>query len=138
LPGIGVRAAGRRTGPICLGEGGSMDDSEIEDMFAALGSVRVKRMFGGKGVYHRGLMVAVQLRGEMMLKGDAVTAPDFEGAGARRWTYPGKRGGMVAMPYWTVPDSAWDDPDDMARWVRLAFEAALRAVEAKDRIARDT
>jgi DNA transformation protein len=31
------------------------------------------------------------------------------------------------MPYWSIPDDAFDDPDIMARWVRLAYEAAVRA-----------
>jgi DNA transformation protein len=31
------------------------------------------------------------------------------------------------MPYWTVPDSAVDDPDEMAVWARKAYEAGLRA-----------
>jgi DNA transformation protein len=31
------------------------------------------------------------------------------------------------MPYWSIPDEAYDDPDLMAKWVRLAYEASLRA-----------
>jgi DNA transformation protein len=31
------------------------------------------------------------------------------------------------MPYWSIPEDAFDDPDEMARWVRLAYEAALRS-----------
>ena len=30
------------------------------------------------------------------------------------------------MPYWSVPEDAYDDPDLMAHWVRLAFDAGLR------------
>ncbi|TIO57356.1 MAG: TfoX/Sxy family protein, partial [Mesorhizobium sp.] len=33
----------------------------------------------------------------------------------------------VAMPYWSVPDSAFDDPDEMAVWARRAYEAGRRA-----------
>lgn len=104
-----------------------MDDTEIEDMFSALGPVTIRRMFGGKGVYHRGCIVAIDLRDEVVLKADAVSAPAFEAAGATRWTYEGKAGKAVAMPYWSIPEDAFDDPDVMARWVRLAYEAALRA-----------
>ena len=104
-----------------------MDTDAIDEMFAALGPVTVKRMFGGKGVYHRGRIVAVEVRDEMRLKADAVSAPEFEAAGAQQWCYDGKGGKVVRMPYWSIPDEAYDDPDIMARWVRLAFEAALRA-----------
>jgi len=103
-----------------------MDDTEIEEMFSALGPVTVRRMFGGKGIYHRGRIVAIELRDGMLLKADAVSAPAFEAAGATRWAYPGKTGKAVNMPYWSIPDDAFDDPDVMAHWVRLAYEAALR------------
>ncbi len=103
-----------------------MDDTEIEEMFSALGPVAVRRMFGGKGIYHRGRIVAIELRDGILLKADAVSAPAFEAAGATRWAYSGKTGKAVNMPYWSIPDDAFDDPDIMAHWVRLAYAAALR------------
>lgn len=85
-------------------------------------------MFGGKGVYFHGVIVAIVLRGELMLKGDDEVAPDYEAAGSTRWTYVGKRHGKeVAMPYWTVPDNALDDSDEMAGWAHKAYEAGLRS-----------
>ncbi len=104
-----------------------MDTSDIDEMFSALGPVTVKRMFGGQGIYHRGLIVAVVFKGEVLLKADAASAPDFAAAGARRWTYQGRTGKPVEMPYWSVPESAFDDPDEMARWVRIAWQVAMRA-----------
>lgn len=96
-------------------------------MFSSLGPVTIKKLFGGKGVYHRGIIIAIELRDEMMLKGDEVTAPLLEEAGARRWNYEGRKGKEINMPYWSVPEDAFDDPDVMARWVKLAYEAGLRA-----------
>ncbi|MGO4564644.1 TfoX/Sxy family protein [Rhizobium sp. 2YAF20] len=104
-----------------------MNNTDIEEMFSALGPVTIKRMFGGKGIYHMGRIIAIELRDEMMLKVDSVSAPEFEAAGARRWAYEGKKGRAVNMPYWSIPEDAYDDPDIMAHWVRLAYEAALRA-----------
>jgi DNA transformation protein len=103
-----------------------MDKADIEEMFAGLGEVSVKRMFGGQGVYHGGLIVAVVFEGEMLLKADDETHGLFEAAGARRWTYEGQAGKSTAMPYWSIPDEAYDDPDQMAIWTRRAYEAALR------------
>lgn len=104
-----------------------MDNDAIEEMFEALGPVTIKRMFGGKGIYHQGLILALDFRGDILLKADAESAPLFAEAGAEQWTYPGKTGKPVAMPYWSIPNEALDDPDMMAKWVRLAFEAARRA-----------
>jgi DNA transformation protein len=107
----------------------AMRQDEIEEVFAGLGRVSVKRMFGGKGVFHQGLMVGVEFAGELLLKTDETSAPAFEAAGSRRWSYQRKGGKVIPMSYWTIPPDAFDDPDLMARWVRLAFEAALRARE---------
>jgi len=103
-----------------------MEDDVISEMFDGLGTVSIRRMFGGKGIYHNGLIVGVEVRGEVLLKADKVSAPEFEAAGANRWSYDGK-GRPVNMPYWSIPDRAVDDPDEMAKWTRLAYEAALRS-----------
>lgn len=105
-----------------------MDKTDIEDMFQSIGPVTIKRMFGGKGIYAGGRIVAIELDGEILLKGDDQTGPLYAQAGGRHWTYRHtKTGKDVAMPYWSVPEDAFDDPDMMARWVRLAYETALRA-----------
>jgi DNA transformation protein len=105
-----------------------MDDERIAELFDGLGPVSIRRMFGGKGIYHQGVIIAVVLRGELLLKADAESGPDFAAAGAQQWTYTGSRHGKaVAMPYWTVPDGALDDPDEMTVWARKAYEAGLRA-----------
>jgi DNA transformation protein len=103
-----------------------VDNAAIEEMFETLGPVTIKRMFGGKGVYFEGVIFALEVDGEILLKGDEQTAPAFEGAGSRQWAYDGK-GKPVKMPYWSIPEDAFDDPDEMARWVRLAYDAALRS-----------
>jgi DNA transformation protein and related proteins len=108
-----------------------MEQVEIEEMFSALGRVTIRRMFGGKGIYYRGEIIAVEYHGEVLLKADNVSAPSFAAAGASQWTYEGKSGKPVNMPYWSIPDAAFDDPDMMARWVKLAYEAALRSARAK-------
>ena len=103
-----------------------MDNAAIEEMFETLGPVTIKRMFGGKGVYIEGRIVALEVGGDILLKADGESAPHFEAAGCRQWTYDGK-GKPVKMPYWSIPDAAFDDPDEMAKWVRLADGAARRA-----------
>ncbi|RUV66357.1 MAG: TfoX family protein [Mesorhizobium sp.] len=105
-----------------------MDNERIAELFEGLGPVRIRKMFGGKGIYFDGVIVAIVIRDELMLKADSESAPEFEAAGCRQWTYTGSRHGkLVSMPYWSIPDSAFDDPDEMAVWARRAYEAGLRA-----------
>lgn len=105
-----------------------MQDDDIRDMFASLGTVTIKRMFGGKGIYHNGLIVALEVDGEVLLKADTVSAPQFTEAGSSQWQYEGKKAGKpIAMPYWSIPDEAIDDHEHFAKWAALAYEASLRA-----------
>ncbi len=76
--------------------------------------------------YADGRIIAVVVDGELFLKTDQLSAPRFEEAGARRWTYAREGRLPVAMPYHSLPDDAWDDADRMAEWAMLAVGAALR------------
>lgn len=105
-----------------------LEDDDIRDMFAGLGAVDIKRMFGGRGIYHNRLIIALEADGDILLKADATSAPEFAAAGSSQWHYEGKSTGKpVAMPYWTVPDEAIDDPDRFAVWAAKAHEASIRA-----------
>ncbi|MEX3009167.1 TfoX/Sxy family protein [Hoeflea sp. TYP-13] len=103
-----------------------MDNEAIHDMFEGLGPVTIKRMFGGKGIYHQGRILALEVDGEILLKADKESAGTFAEAGSSQWVYTGKNK-PVKMPYWSIPDEALDDPDEMKKWVFLAYEAALRS-----------
>ena len=105
-----------------------MDAESIQELFQAVGPVTIKRMFGGKGIYVDGMIIAIELRDELMIKGDADSAALYAAAGSRQWTYSHRTSKKpVSMPYWTMPEEAFDDPDEAARWVRAALEVALRA-----------
>ena len=103
-----------------------MSDEDIRDLFAPLGTVSIRRMFSGKGIYFQGVIVAIVYDDELRLKADSISAPAFEAADSTQWAYKGHRG-EVMMPYWSIPHEAFDDPDTMGFWARLAFEAGLRA-----------
>jgi len=112
-----------------------VDPESIRDLFASLGPVRIRRMFGGQGIYSGELMFALEIGGELFLKVDDNTMPAFRAAGSRPFVY--KRDGRAAeMSYWLLPDGALDDPDEAARWGRLALEAATRAAINKPKRVR--
>lgn len=103
-----------------------VDNAAIEEMFAGLGPVTIRRMFGGKGVYHAGIIVALEVDGEILLKADVISAPTFAAAGATQWRYI-SRGKSAAMPYWSIPEEAIDDPEALTQWTRMAYEASIRS-----------
>ena len=103
----------------------------VREHFAALGPLEIKRMFGGAAVYANGLIFALLDDGVIWLKADEVNAPLLAEAGARQFTYPTKGGAMMAMAYWSLPESALDDPDEAADWARQSVDAALRKAAAR-------
>ena len=100
-------------------------------MFAPFGAVEIKRLFSGHGIYADGLCFAVELRGEIRVRGDAASAEAFEAAGARRWVYERPTGHKASMPFWALPETALDDEDELISWCKQALAAARRAAVTK-------
>ncbi|MDQ0317689.1 TfoX/Sxy family protein [Amorphus orientalis] len=104
-----------------------LETDYIEDLFAPLGPVGVRNMFGGQGVYYDGLMIALVAYGTVYLKTDTETVPEFEAAGSEPFTYVAKDRSPVVMSYWRLPEEAIDDPDAFRTWAEKAVAAAIRA-----------
>lgn len=107
--------------------------AQVEELFAGLGSIRTKRMFGGLGVYCDELFFALADDGMIYIKGDDANEAAFRQAGSALFSYPGRDGETLTMRYWRLPDAAFDDPDEALRWGRLGVEAALRVKAPKRR-----
>ena len=107
-----------------------MDAESIRDLFGAVGPVRIRRMFGGQGLFVGELMFGLEAGGELYLKTDPESAGAFEAEGSARFTYR-RQGKPASLGYWRLPDRALDDPEEAGRWARLAVEAARRAAAAK-------
>lgn len=107
----------------------AFDPEFLGDLFASVGPITTRKLFGGLGIYAEGKIIAVVLStGALFVKGDAQSAVDYEHLGMERWTYTNKKTGKhTAMPYWQVPDSALDEPDEMAELAGLAMQTAMRS-----------
>ncbi|MBK8008760.1 MAG: TfoX/Sxy family protein [Rhizobiales bacterium] len=109
----------------------AFDDPEsIRELFSAFGTVSVRRMFGGHGVFADGLMFALESDGELFLKADDLTIPKLAAENSEPFVYKAK-GREVALSYWKLPERLYDEPDDFAGFAREAFGAAQRAVRMK-------
>ena len=104
----------------------------LNDLFAALGPVRARPMFGGAGVYAGDLMFGLLDRDETIyLRVDDQNREAFEAAGSQPFRYPLKTGEEMVLGYWRMPDEALESPDAAADWGRLAVDAATRKKAAK-------
>jgi DNA transformation protein and related proteins len=105
-----------------------MDRERIEELFAPFGPVAVKRLFGGLGIYADGAHIAIEHKGEIFLKADAVTQSLFEAAGSRQFVYSTPKR-TIALSYWKLVDNAFEDEEELRRWANLALAAARRSLE---------
>ena len=97
------------------------------ELLSALGTPRVRRMFGGHGIYVDDLFVAIVVADTLYLKVDAQTLERFESAGCAPFVYTAKGRNQVSLNYRAAPPDAMDSPALMRPWAQLAMQAALRA-----------
>jgi len=98
----------------------------LPEAFAEFGPVQLRRMFGGHGVFHDGVMIGLVAQNTLYLKVDQQTKPLFEERGLEAFRY-GKADRKVAMSYCQAPEEALEDPESMREWAELAYAAALRS-----------
>ena len=112
---------------------GESFDDHLRELFSALGPVTLRRMFGGQGVYHDGVIIGLVMGEELFLKTDALSVAAFESAGGQPFVYDGK-GKPVRTSYWLPPAEAMESAKAMLPWALLAQEAVRRkSAESKPR-----
>ena len=112
-----------------------MDAEDIREIFRGLGSVQIRRMFGGQGVYRDELMFALVASGELYLKTDDESVAFYRDAGSRPFSYETRDGSKTLTSYWLMPESALDDPEEAAELGRMAVAAAQRKAAGKSKAA---
>lgn len=103
----------------------------VLDQLAGFGPVTPRRMFGGYGLFSRGVMIALIARDTLFLKVDDGNRPDFEAAGMAPFGYDTKAGRRGIMSYYEAPPDVVEDPDELAGWAAKAADAAMAADKAK-------
>nr|BDT32233.1 TfoX/Sxy family protein [Myxococcus sp. MH1] len=108
-------------------------DSFVEytvELLEKLGPVQARRMFGGWGLYFGGRMFGLIGDGQLYLKTDEISRPEFQAAGCRPFVWEGG-GQRIEMSYWTPPADASDDAYALLPWARRGVDAATRAALKK-------
>lgn len=108
----------------------------VKELFAGMGPVQIKRMFGGAGVYADGVMFGLLDSDTIHIKAnDHAMKQDLiaEGSGPFVWIPENgpRKGEQIDLGYWRLPDAALDDPDEAVRWGRRALALAKAKAAAK-------
>ena len=102
--------------------------SYVLDQLSDFGEVAWRRMFGGVGLYHDGLMFALIANDVLYFKVDDASRSDYESAGSGPFRpYPDKK---TVMSYYEVPIDVSEDRDELSSWAEKALGAARRTKKA--------
>ncbi|MEM9667397.1 MAG: TfoX/Sxy family protein [Pseudomonadota bacterium] len=104
----------------------------VEELFEPFAPLKIKRMFGGAGVWSGQQIFAILADDVIYLKCDPALreALEAEDGEVFIWTNP-KTGAVNEMQYVSLPSAALDDPEDAADWARRALDVGLKAAKAK-------
>jgi DNA transformation protein len=103
----------------------------VRELLSSLGQVRIRKMFGGAGVYLDELMFATIFDDGLYFRVDQETQARFREAGSTPALFRMKDGRELEMSYWSAPEEALESPDEAEPWARLALEAAMRSKAKK-------
>ena len=93
--------------------------SFVLDQLEELGDVTARSMFGGVGLYHRGVFFGILARDTLYLKVGDSNLADYERAGMKPFRpYPNRAG---KMRYYSVPLEALENAAELAAWARKAI-----------------
>lgn len=109
----------------------SADLDYLAELFEPVGNVRIRRMFGGQGLFRDGLMFGLVAGEAIYLKVDDTTRPAFEGEGCGPFVYGSKNGRETSLGYYRLPERLLDEPEELRDWALAAIDVAIRANAAK-------
>ena len=103
----------------------------VEELFAGFGPVRIRRMFGGAGIYAGDVMFGLIDDETIYLKADDALKAELADEGSVGWVYSRAPGKWEETSYWRLPEAALDDPDAACGWARKSLAVAQANAAAK-------
>jgi|SRR6185369_2030317 DNA transformation protein len=102
----------------------------VLDLLGEVCTVSSRRMFGGVGFYAEGVFFAIADDDVLYFRADSVSRKFYEAESMPAFAPLGP--GSKSMSYFALPARLYDDPEELAVWLRRALQAA-RAGDKKVR-----
>jgi len=100
------------------------------EQLAPLGRISMRRMFGKTGVFCDGVMLGMVTENTLYFRVDEHNRETFKEARSSPPLNYRKKGTLIDLSFWRVPERLIDEPDELVVWARSAL-AAARRVAAK-------
>jgi DNA transformation protein and related proteins len=98
----------------------------LREQLAPLGRITLRRMFGKSGVFCDGVMLGMVTENTLYFRVDEENRETFREAEAFPPLNYAKKGQLIDLAFWRVPERLFDEPDELAAWARAALAAAHR------------
>lgn len=102
----------------------------VLDILSPLGDITYRSMFGGVGLYYRGLIFAIIADDVLYFKVSDDNRVDYEAMGSEPFTYMGKEK-PVKISYWKVPEEIMENSEELQEWVEKAYQVSLKSEKKK-------
>lgn len=102
----------------------------LKEVFSEFGPIQPKRMFGGYGIFYKGLMIALVADDSLYLKVDELISSHFIDRELEQFSYE-KQGKAFKMSYFMAPEEIFDDPEEAKIWADRSYAAAIRSSKPK-------
>jgi DNA transformation protein and related proteins len=98
----------------------------LREQLAPLGRITLRRMFGKSGVFCDGVMLGMVTENTLYFRVDEENRETFREAEAFPPLNYAKKGQMIDLAFWRVPERLFDEPDELIAWAQAALAAAHR------------
>jgi len=102
----------------------------LKEVFNEFGPIQPRRMFGGYGIFYKGLMFALVADDTLYLKADETISQHFTELELEQFSYE-KQGKAFKMSYYMAPEDIFDDPEEAKVWADRSYAAAIRSNKPK-------
>ncbi|AHG80046.1 competence regulator [Mannheimia varigena USDA-ARS-USMARC-1388] len=93
------------------------------DQLSSISGLRSKKMFGEHCLFYNDKIVAIISKDyRIFVKSNSETLPLFLAENAEQFSYFAK-GKVQKMHYWSVPELAIEEADELIKWIRLGLQA---------------
>jgi DNA transformation protein len=107
----------------------------VIELFAPLGPIAIKPVFGFAGLLTGGAMFGVvDGNSRIYLKTREHDRSAYEKEGSEPLLVrPRPKGELIATSYYAIPERLYDEPDELIEWARRACEAAASSSQTRKR-----
>lgn len=106
------------------------DSDRFADLFHAFGPIALRRFFGGEGLFSDDVMIGFVSDERIYFKTNEETRRAYLAEKAKPFSFD-KRGETIVTGYYAIPERLYDEPEELARWAKRAFDIAAQSETVK-------